>query len=49
MMQWSNALYNTFVGDLARLLIWVQIAATQFTILLERKYDRQVPPEQTKW
>ena len=25
-----------FKGDFARLLIWAQIAATQFTILLER-------------
>ena len=49
MTQWSNAHYNTFVGDFARLLIWAQIVATQFTILLERKYDTQVPPEQTKW
>ena len=32
----SQSALQRFVGDFARLLIWTQIAATQFTILLER-------------
>ena len=42
----AQSALQRFVGEFAGLLIKAQIAATQFTILLERILGYTVPPEQ---